>query len=633
MSARFRRSVASWAIVSVLVTAAVGCSSGSGSSGGSGSLSFPVLYVQGDSGGLAEDKVEVGTSPDGEMRVEFSEDEVTGFGPMLRAAMWNASTLAVLLAGESPAKEFRFEVSGLADGPSSGAVSTVAVLAAMRGDSLVAKTAMTGTIQPDGSLGPVGGIPEKVRGASEQKYERVGIPIGMRNSTSVATGDPVDVVSMGKELGVEVTELANIYEAYEFMTGKPLPAVPPGGNVKLGNASYERLNAKTSLMLANYEEARSKAAKISDFSQSLLETLGAEAVTAADRASELRSQGQVAGAFTSAVLAWGYARAVGATGEVLDAVLFESTDAAIEMIDDSRVVIDKVNALMDVLKTFTPKSPSDASALMTAFANAIDGLSLVSFAEDQINEVVGAMSDGSLTKDEAVAELVLPLVYNEFAAVQVESTKELFDAGRDLGTTDMPGSANVPALASLLRKASDANLEAFRTQVVDEFAASLDRSSDTVLSALADKDLDVALATFQKQSLADVTDYLGKSAASDYAVLGYGINNYSRTAQILMKYSSNGITDKDFNLTGVRSESALSAALDLGKSHLSANITMLRDHSIEPSAEVGLFESAGIDREGDVQEKFSALGKYWSGFVGARILAYLGGLEKEGLTD
>lgn len=628
-----RRSARFLVAVLATVTATAGCSGGGDSSGSSGALAFPVLYVKGESGGFAEDTVEVAESPDGEMRVEFSEDEVTGFGPMLRAAMWNSAALAILLTGESPGKEFRFQVSGLADGPSSGAVSTVAVLAAMRGDKLLEKTAMTGTIQPDGSVGPVGGIPEKVKGASEGKYERVGIPIGMRNSGSSVSGEQVDVVSLGKELGVEVTELANVYEAYEFMTGKTLPVLPSGGSVKLGDVSYERLNAKTSLMLANYEEARNKADKLSDFTKSLLESLGAEAVTAAERAGELKSQGQVAGAFNSAVLAWGYARAISATGEVLDAFLFESTDAAIDLIDDSRVVGGKVNALLDVLKTFAPRSPSDASALMTAFANAIDGLSLVNFAEDEIDAVVAALESGNMTRDDAVSELILPLVYNEFAAIQVESTKELFDAGRDLGTTEITGGGSVKALAALLRKGSDANLEAFKTQVVDDFAASLDRSSDTVLAALSDKDLDVALATFQQQALLSVTDYLGKGAAADYAVLGYGINNYSRTAQILLKYGPNGVTDDDFNLTGVRSEAALTAALDLGKSHLAANIGMLRDNSIEPSNEVGLYESAAIDREGDVQDKFSALGKYWSGYVGSRVLAYLGGLEKEGLGD
>ncbi|MGA1363186.1 MAG: S16 family serine protease [Ilumatobacteraceae bacterium] len=594
-------------------------------------MKFPVLFASGEGGGFAYDTVEVGPSPDDKMRVEFSEDEVTGLGPMLRAAMWNSAALSLLLSGESPTKEFRFTVSGLADGPSSGAVTTVAALAFMRGDKILEKVAMTGTIQPDGSVGPVGGIPEKVKGAAEGKFTKVGIPIGLRNTESAATGETVDVVALGRELGVEVVELSNVYEAYEFMTGKQLPSVPTGSNVKLDGTSYDRIKAKTSLMLANYAETANDSKKLSDLTRGLLASLIQEAEDARSRAEDLLGQGQVAGAYSSAVLAWGYGRAVGATGEVIDAILFDSTDSAFSLVAGSRVVVDKVYALFDVLKTFAPKSPSDASALMTAFASAIDALSLVDFAETEINGVAARLESGDVSKDDAVAELILPLVYNEFAAVQAESTRELFDAGRDLGAGDIVAGNQVEALAALLRKGADANMEAFQTQIVDELAAQFDRSSPTVLALVADKDLDVALANNQQAILDSVVKYLGKSDATQYAILGYGINNYSRSAQILLKYASNGVWDGNFELTGVKSEAALTAALDLGKSHLASNINMLRGKSIEPANEVGLYEAAAIDREGSVADKVSALGKYWSGYLGARVLAYLGGLEKEGL--
>jgi hypothetical protein len=93
------------------------------------------------------------------------------------------------------------------------------------------------------------------------------------------------------------------------------------------------------------------------------------------------------------------------------------------------------------------------------------------------------------------------------------------------------------------------------------------------------------------------------------------------------------VVDDNFALTGVFSEAALASALDLGKSHLASNIDMLRANSIEPSVEVSLYEAAAIDREGELNDKFAALGKYWSGYLSARVLAYLGGLEKNGLED
>lgn len=627
-------------LAAVLVTfasiAALSACSGGGGDGSSkaGEMEIPVLYVNGDTGGVGKVTVGVSESKDGAVRVDFSEDEVEGLGPMTRASFWNVAAVSILLSGEKPTKNFSFAVKGRVDGPSAGAVTTVAALAVMRGEKFLEKTAMTGTIQPDGSVGPVGGVPEKVKGASENGYTKVGIPIGLRNATSAATGDQVDVIALGRDLGVEVVEVANVYEAYELMTGNPLPRMSSAGSVKLGNASYERLSAKTDLMLANYEESLRDALRMTDFAQALLGSLVTEATTEADRANELKKQGLVAGAFTSAVAAWGYARAIATTGEVLDAFVFDSTDSAISRINDSNVVNDKVIALMDNLKTFTPKSPSDATALMTAFANAIDALSLTSFAADKINLVKDRYSAGEITKDGAVSELIVPLLYNEFAAVQVDATKELFDAGRDLGTTDISADVNVTGIADLLRKGADANLAAFETQVVDDIAEKYNKSSSFVADIIAENDLDVALAREQQKAIETISSYLGeKSPARVYAILGYGVNNYSRTAQILTKYVSNGILDENFKVTGVQSEAALSSSLDLGKTQLAANIELLRGKAIEPSNEVGLFEAASLDREGDVEDKISALGKYWSGYLGTRVLAYLGGIEKEGLTD
>ena len=39
---------------------------------------------------------------------------------------------------------------------------------------------MTGTINPDGTVGPVGGIPEKIAGTAKAGYKRILIPAGQR---------------------------------------------------------------------------------------------------------------------------------------------------------------------------------------------------------------------------------------------------------------------------------------------------------------------------------------------------------------------------------------------------------------------------------------------------------------------
>ena len=102
------------------------------------------------------------------------------------------------------------------DGPSAGAVMTVGFAALLKGDRIQRGVAMTGTITKDGTIGPVGGIPDKIRAAVREGYRTVLIPEGQRY-------DPrwnLDRVAW--DLNVEVKEVGTIEEAYHLMTGGTL---------------------------------------------------------------------------------------------------------------------------------------------------------------------------------------------------------------------------------------------------------------------------------------------------------------------------------------------------------------------------------------------------------------------------
>lgn len=102
------------------------------------------------------------------------------------------------------------------DGPSAGAVMTVGFLALLRGDPIQRGIALTGTIDPDGHIGPVGTIPDKVRAAAREGYRTILIPGGQYY-------DPhwnLDHLSV--ELGVTIREVDTIEDAYYLMTGRRL---------------------------------------------------------------------------------------------------------------------------------------------------------------------------------------------------------------------------------------------------------------------------------------------------------------------------------------------------------------------------------------------------------------------------
>jgi Lon-like protease len=103
-----------------------------------------------------------------------------------------------------------------ADGPSAGAAMAVGFIALFKGERLQRGIAMTGTIESDGNVGPVGMIPDKVRAAVREGYRTVLIPVGQLNDPRWSLRE------LALELNVTLKEVRTIEDAYELMTGNRL---------------------------------------------------------------------------------------------------------------------------------------------------------------------------------------------------------------------------------------------------------------------------------------------------------------------------------------------------------------------------------------------------------------------------
>lgn len=124
------------------------------------------------------------------------------------------------------------------DGPSAGAAITVAIIAAIRGQALRSGVFMTGTINPDGSIGMVGGVPEKALAAAKEGAELFLVPKGQAKfidyrvvkrqplpGFTIITYEPYEV-DLGEFLvksgyRTKVVEVADVAQAYGIFAGKP----------------------------------------------------------------------------------------------------------------------------------------------------------------------------------------------------------------------------------------------------------------------------------------------------------------------------------------------------------------------------------------------------------------------------
>jgi uncharacterized protein len=113
---------------------------------------------------------------------------------------------------------------GVVGGPSAGAAATILSLALLENRPLNSSVAITGTINSGGLIGPVGGLKEKITAAADRNFETVLIPAG----TSIRREDEnttINYTALGKELGVDVIEVATISDVAEEFTGSPLEEV------------------------------------------------------------------------------------------------------------------------------------------------------------------------------------------------------------------------------------------------------------------------------------------------------------------------------------------------------------------------------------------------------------------------
>ncbi len=582
------------------------------------------LFVSTDSaghstGGTEAVTVSIRPSIDHKLRVAFDETEVQGTGSQWQAAGWGAVAVATLITGAPLSdREIDFSVTGRIDGPSAGALMTIAVIALIRGDQLKPDITMTGTINPDGTIGPVGGIPYKVAGVVAAKKTRMLIPLGERNNPD-DSGKPVDIVLEGQAKGIQVSETPNIFDAYQQFTGTALPQLTASTNTQLDESAYEKIKAKAETWLAKYTSALDDFQSLAPGVQNVLKPYVASARQDQQQAVKLTGEGLQAGAFEEAVNAAALMNALSRTGQSLQVLLTQGPKPFVARIRASQSIQGEVTGLVDTLKAFTPKSVSDAGALIAAYGNAIDAVSLSTFAQNLFDEKAASAAD-------AVAQATEGAIYYEIAGSLVDAASDVLTVGEGLGGAQLGPNVDKADVARFFRLAAEANLEAFQSVVIAPAASAQNVSLASGEASFAAADNDYALAQAGDNLINSLPPYFGNGSTTDYAELGGAISLYERTAELISKYYSLGqINPNTLELTGIGNDAAFNSAIQLAQTQLAANIGLLRSKNVNPLIAAADNEVASIKQNGSVSDKFDALGAYWDGYLNSRVLAYLGG--------
>jgi len=154
------------------------------------------------------------------LTVSVEEDTPSGVGNTMRSSAWLAAVVAGMQSNDTmTGVRVNLRVPGTWTGPSAGGMICLAILSALEGRKLPADFAFTGAILPDGTIGPVGGLIEKLHAAKRNGISRVFIPSHLRFESDSRTKDPLDLRALATQLDLEVIPVENIDQTYRLIHG------------------------------------------------------------------------------------------------------------------------------------------------------------------------------------------------------------------------------------------------------------------------------------------------------------------------------------------------------------------------------------------------------------------------------
>jgi uncharacterized protein len=571
-------------------------------------LAFTASGPEGKPAGVAIPlAVRVRQTPDKPIAVAVSNTQAGATGGQWSAAAWNASMVATFVTGTPvDGREFTFLTDGAIDGPSAGALMTVATIAALRGDELSDDTTMTGTINPDGTIGPVGGIPYKLQGAKSAGRTKMLIPSGLNRPAELADFPGVnDMDGLGRREGIEVHEVSDIYEAYFEFTGVELPRLGTSGEPELSDAAKERFEGPLEQVLAEYEAARSAFAALDPVLQDVLAGEMANAEQTAEVARALNQQDLVAGALDRASLALVLAEAIVESGRLMTIYATNGYDAfQTNLVGINDANQQKLAGLFQTIKSDSPTTVADADVLIqmsqiASTAQAIDAVG--DFYVDQYNQAV--------TDDDQISAAINLAFWRVYQGKLVDGADRLVGLGRVSDSAALPDSIDLEGVERFFEQAAIANLVAYESLRDPECGAQHQIEEITVQR--------------QRAEFSDTVDrYFGDALDPDtteYYKLGTALSLYSKSAGLLSACYARPFT-------GVET---LRTSLELSRDEAERAMSVLTDRDHELPLIVRLYEIASIDQF-TISDPTYSLTSLWLAYAESRALSYLLGIESEG---
>ncbi|HEX5060107.1 MAG TPA: S16 family serine protease, partial [Kofleriaceae bacterium] len=575
-------------------------------------------------GGMSPVKLATAPNSDGSVQVGIFEEFAGGTGPQWRAGVWVSAFVAATTLNKD-LTDFTFSATsgGYIDGASASGLMAAGFLAAMTGATVDPTVTMTGIINPDGTFGPVDGIPEKLLSAIEKGKKRVGYPIGMRNATSAKTGETVDLVALAKEHGAEAVEIADVHEAYKLLTGKtlPEPIAVNESDMALDASTDKALDAKYKVWQQRLATEWGAILQLESAGRlpALLVYLRDYAKRYAEAAEQLHKDGKLAAAYARMLAAAVYATSANQIYDVLANVQANKLDAAVASLDKLDQLDQLTKDTLTKVGTLRPPTMGGHLQMMAAFRSALRGWVFKDFAslaltstKQYIKSLAGtpaATLGSEKTADSVVAQVGPTVLYVAKTTAETTLATEQLEFANANDISYMCSVPNVLRLATSFQSAGAAGMNYFDTLLVEPFAQSEHIPVDDARTrvAILEPDYLVAIMTSKLGSL-DGTPKELRSKWGDKS-LAWGLMSlagselaYFHAAELIAKYYSLDVRlDDARQVNHVEHEKAFTNMLATAErnARASARAARIATGAIPVQAKLA-YQLASVERAGNL---------------------------------
>ncbi|MCB0094483.1 MAG: hypothetical protein KDE46_02130 [Caldilineaceae bacterium] len=581
-------------------------------------------------------------NPQAKLRLAFLESEVTAAGPLWRIAGWTAVMFSSLLLAVDPdAYRVTFDIEGSIDGPSAGALITSAVLACLLGDAIQPHITMTGTLHPDGTIGPVGGIYYKLQGAADAGFKSVLIPQGQRWEQVAELDEKVDLIAHGRALGLTVREVSTIFEAYKALTQRDLPQPGAASFMTKVDAPSWPLAAPVNRQLLLLAKAANQIYRI--------QNAQADVLTPAVRKQFAAELAKAESAFQMAT------QAVAAEN---GAVAYDRSWHALYGLEVTRrlarIAELKATGDLDALTSYLDELINDANYYLGRFLDSLNGraprrqLDVVTYAA--VNQMT-APGTGLLlniysespsapaeeTPQSAQHEFQEMLDVADWLAPAITLARFRFVAAQEILNAhmqDATGGEHAFPLGAAPQYAPDA------LNTMDEIVANFAETNQEFLYYLVDDADDSVLADDIYQDLLSTTDglyfieneFLALNTAS--ARRGLNMRAFVDSALALTRYYMLEFSEADPTQLTAADDALLEQMMNFGQQRArqallfepaAAHSTAMYHFALAESMQDAPAPSAPAPDTADLESRLQRLGQYWQATLEAQLLSWISG--------